>query len=34
MRPTKNEIMELWEAPGELDAWWKVLEDLKKRIQE
>jgi len=34
MRPTNNEMMELWEASGELDEWRKVLEDLRKRIQE
>ncbi|AYB30096.1 DUF4259 domain-containing protein [Chryseolinea soli] len=34
MRPTNNEIMELWEESGELDEWRKVLEDLRKRIQE
>ena len=34
MRPTNNEIMELWEESGELDEWRKVLEDLRKRIQD
>ena len=34
MRPTNNEIMELQDESGELDEWRKVLEDLRKRIQE
>jgi hypothetical protein len=34
LRSTNNEIMELWEESGELAEWRKVVEDLRKRLQE